>query len=126
MAATTEQEWEAIQEALVKGGLRETIDDIITARETPPEISRENRLMLAEAFRGWEGRFTLTTGDHYFAGFLDDELVVEGVEYNGVLHTIVHRGDHVEIMIGDEIRRGRGVHFKSVGEAWECVKEITA
>lgn len=126
MTTITDQEWWTVQEALVKGGLRFAIDDIVTARETPPGISRENRLMLAEAFQGREGRFTLTTGDHYFAGFYDGELVVEGVEYNGVLHTIAHLGDHVELIIGDEIRRGRGVHFKSVREAWECVKEITA
>ena len=41
MAATTEQEWEAIQEALVKGGLRETIDHILLTRQEASSQARD-------------------------------------------------------------------------------------
>jgi len=125
MAATTDQEWWTVQEALVKGGLRFVIDDIITARETPPGISRDNRLMLAEAFRG-KGRFTLTTGDHYFAGFYDGELVIEGKEEDGTLYSIFHVAGKYEVMVGDQITAGRGIPFDNLTDAWDDIKKLTA
>lgn len=126
MSKTTDAEWEAIQEALVKGGLRETIDRILLTRQDVPTISDENRQMLADAFAGSGGRFTLTIVDNYFTGHMDRELVIEGKEVNGVLYALFHIGGKVEVMVGEQVRSARGVVFDTVAEAWADVERLTA
>lgn len=126
MAATTEQEWEAILEALVKGGLRETIDHILLTRQDTPTISEANRRMLAEAFRGMNPRFIITTIDNYFTGHCDSKLVVEGKEVDGTLYSIVHNEKRYVVMVGDQVITGRGIAFGNLTDAWGDVERLTA
>lgn len=128
MAATTEQEWQSIQEALIKGGLRETIDHILLTRQEASGVSEFNRQMLAQAFWPLDGRFVLTAVDHYFAGRHNGHLLVEGVEADSVLYTIHHfSSGTVSVYIGDQIvTRTDGVSFENVGQAWDYIREITA
>ena len=124
MAATTEQEWETIQEALVKGGLRETIDRILLTRQDTPTISETNRRMLVEAFRG--PRFIITTIDNYFTGHCDSELVVEGKEVDGTLYSIFHIEKRYVVMVGDQVITKNGITFGNLTYAWNYVQRLTA
>lgn len=126
MAATTEQEWEAIQEALVKGGLRETIDHILLTRQDTPTVSEANRRMLAEVFRGMTPRFTITVIDNYFTGHCDSELVVEGKEVDGTLYSIFHIEKQYVVAVGDQVITRSGIAFGNLAYAWNYVEEITA
>lgn len=126
MAATTEQEWEAIQEALVKGGLRETIDHILLTRQDTLTISEANRRMLAEAFRERSPRFTITAIDNYFTGHCDSELVVEGEEVDGTLYSILHIGKRYVVMVGDQVTTKSGITFGNLTSAWNYVQRLTA
>lgn len=127
MGATTDQEWEDIKEALVRGGLRETIDRILLTRIHTPEVSAANRKMLSDVYGGGVERFVLTTMDQYFAGHLGRNLIVEGVEVKGLLYTLRHNDDGtVRVMVGDNVSKDVGRTFPSVREAWDAVKDFTA
>lgn len=128
MKPVTNEEWDIIVGALVHGGLRETIDDIIQTRLPSEEVSEENRRLLASAFvkQGEDGgRFRLATCEKRFTGWYEDEIVVEGVEIDGTLYTIFHIGDWVELFVGDTVLGDEpGRRFNSARDAWAHIGEI--
>lgn len=124
MSKTTDAEWEVIQEALVKGGLRETIDRILLTREDTPGISEANRLMVAEAFAG--NHFVITSIDNYLTVHDDHGLILEGKEVDGTLYVIFHVVGGVEVMVGDQIKAGWGVRHATVAEAWDHIARLTS
>lgn len=125
MKPVTNEEWDIIVGALVHGGLRETIDDIITSRQDTPTISEANRRMLAEAFQGMNPRFIITTIDNYFTGHCDSKLVVEGKEVDGTLYSIVHNEKRYVVMVGDQVITGRGIAFGNLTDAWGDIERLT-
>ena len=129
----TEEEWRRVQEALVKGGLRECIDNLLTSR---PFLSDENRRVLEQAYDDGDGHTVtlVATGDHpWFAGMYDDSEVMIGMEYEGVLYSLVplSGGGLVAVVVGhglveNEVESEMGVAFRGVEAAKAYVKDLTA
>lgn len=129
MKPVTNEEWDIIVGALVHGGLRETIDDIITSREAFSEVSETNREMLVKVFTTPHLGFTLATAGKYFSGCNTEGVVVDGVEVDGVLHAIYHNryNGKFEVLVGDQIETGYGdAVFDTLDEAWAHVEKFSS
>jgi hypothetical protein len=129
MTQMTEDEWRRVQEALVKGGLRECIDNLLTSR-VPLNI--ENRRIIERAYDDGDGNgidLVPTDDIPWFAGMYEDSEVMQGVEHNGTLYSIVHAsgGGVCSVIVGRGLLDNEiGVAFPGVGPAKEYVKGLTA
>lgn len=129
MTQITDGEWARIQEALVKGGLRECIEDILSTR---PSLRAENLRIIDKAYDDGSGHnITLARTDDppWFVGMYDDHEVMLGCEINGVLYSIVHLsgGGLVSVIIGEGlVENEAGEVFHNVGEAKAYVKGLTS
>jgi len=131
----TNEEWTAVQEALVKGGLRECIDTIIANRfrlDLVVPISDENRRIIERAYDdGDGGGITLVPTDDppWFSGSYDDSEVMLGLEHDGTLYSItsLSGGGLVAVITGHGlVDNEMGVAFRSAAEAKAYVKGLTA
>ena len=131
----TNEEWAAVQEALVKGGLRECINGLLANRfqhTCPVVISDENRRIIERAYDdGDGGGVTLVpTSDHpWFSGMYEDSEVMLGLEHNGTLYSIttLSGGGLVAVITGQGLVNNEvGVAFHGVSEAKAYVKGLTA
>jgi hypothetical protein len=129
------EEWKSVQEALVIGGLRACIDDIIASRFQASclvSISDANRWILDQAYDDGDGNtITLesTNDSPWFAGMYDDSEVMLGMEHNGTLYSIVSLsgGGMVAVIVGNGlIENEMGVAFHGTAEAKAYVQGLTA
>lgn len=135
MTSMTDEEWKDVQEALVVGGLRECIDNIISRRfqDSPPPvlISDENRKIITKAYDDGEGHgITLVPTDDppWFAGVYEDSELMLGLEHNGTLYSVVYAsgGGLVSVITGRGLLDNEmGIAFHGVGEAKAYVKGLT-
>jgi len=128
MTPMTEEEWQRVQEALVRGGLRAVIDDILMSR---PHLSEENRRIIEKAYDDGDGNgiaLVLTDDPQWFAGMYEGSEVMQGTEHNGLLYSIVHAsgGGLVSVIVGNGLITNEvGVAFDSVNAAKAHVKDLT-
>lgn len=129
MMQMTDDEWARVQKALVVGGLRETIDEIISTR---PSLRAENLRWLTIAYDDGDGN-TITLGPSddppWFVGMYGDHEVLLGCEIDGTLYSIIHLSGRglVSVLVGDEIVNNEtGAVFSTVPEAKAYVKGLTA
>lgn len=131
MTPVTEQEWESVLNTLVRGGLRECIDEIVASRGSVP-ISMTNRRIIEQAYDDGDDNtvdLVLTDDPPWFVGLWSDQEVMFGVEHDGTLYSVVHAsgGGLVSVIVGrDLIDNEVGVVFRSVGEAKAYIKGLTA
>lgn len=131
MTPVTDREWATVQEALVKGGLRDCINDIITSRLNV-QLSNDNRRILEQAYDDGDGHtIDLVTTDEYpwFIGVWGGCELMHGVEHAGRLYCIVHAsgGGQVSVLVGRAILDNEfGVAFPNIDEAKAYVKGLTA
>lgn len=128
MNPMTEQEWGRVQEALVKGGLRECIDILLTSRVA---LSPRNHQIIQQAYDAGDGvQVLLTNGeDGWFTGQHDGYEVFHALEHKGTLYTIVHLsgGGLVSVIVGSGlIENEMGVAFHGVVDAKVYVQGLTA
>lgn len=139
MSVITDEEWGAVEAALVRGGLRQTIDRIVLAHEAkarggpePVLISEKNRAMLYRAYDDGDGNsITLEHTDDppWFSGTYEDFEVMLGMEHEGTLYSLVHAsgGGLVSVVVGEGIVNNEvGVVFRGVAEAKAYVKGLCA
>lgn len=139
MSVITDEEWAAIEGALVRGGLRETIDRIVLLHEAevrggpePVQISDKNRAILYRAYDDGDGNnITLehTDDSPWFSGTYEGFEVMLGLEHNGVLYSLVHLsgGGLVSVIVGEGIVNNEvGVTFPSITTAKAYVKGLTS
>lgn len=135
MATLTDREWNRVQEALVRGGLRETIEDIVSSRS--PEVpqvmlSDWNRRIIERAYDDGDGNIinlVPTDDPPWFAGMWEDQEVMLGMEHNGTLYSVVHAsgGGLVSVIVGRGlIENEMGIAFHGVEIAKAYVKGLTA
>jgi hypothetical protein len=132
----TDEEWKGVQEALVVGGLRECIDNILASRfqHAPPlvPLGNKNRKIIERAYDDGEGHgITLVpTGDPpWFAGVYEDSELMLGLEHNGTLYSIVHAsgGGLCSVIVGRGLLDNEmGIAFHGVGEAKAYVEGLIA
>lgn len=128
MTPMTEVEWERVQEALCVGGLRECVDNLLTSRLP---LSDKNRQIISSAYDDGDGHnITLVPTDDYpwFSGMWEDQEVYLGMEYDGILFSVVHAsGGYCAVIVGRGIIENEiGVVFHEVDEAKAYVKGLTA
>lgn len=127
----TDVEWGRVMAALVQGGLRECIDEIIVSRGFVP-ISMENRRIIEKAYDDGDDNtvdLVLTDDPPWFAGMWGDHEVMLGVEHDGVLYSVVHAsgGGLRSVIVGRGLLDNEvGAVFRSVAEAKAYVKGLTA
>jgi len=135
VTSMTDEEWKAVQEALVVGGLQECINNILASRFKDPcsvTVSDENRWILDQAYDDGDGStITLVPTDDrpWFAGMYDGSEVMLGMEHHGTLYSIVSLsgGGLVSVIVGQGlIENEMGVAFHGVVEAKAYVKGLTA
>jgi hypothetical protein len=126
----SDEEWGLVQEALVKGGLRECVDNLLTSR---PFLSEKNRRIIEQAYDDGNGNSIdlVPISPHpWFAGMYDGDCeVMLGLEHRGVLYSIVHAsgGGICSVIVGDGlINNEMGVAFQNVGAAKAYVEGMTA
>lgn len=130
MTPTTDAEWQRVQEALVKGGLRKCIDDLLSRR---PFLSEENRRIIYQAYDDGDGnvvRLVPTEDPPWFAGLWEAQTVMFGMEHRGTLYSIVLTGmggDACLVVVGEGlVTNEMGIAFDTVGHAKAYVKGLTA
>lgn len=129
MTPMSDEEWGRVQEALVKGGLRECINSLLTSR---PFLSEKNRRIIEQAYDNGDGQsISLVLTDHYpwFAGMWEDHEVMLGLECRGVLYSIVHAsgGGICSVIVGDGLINNEiGVAFQDIEAAKAYVEGMTA
>jgi hypothetical protein len=129
MTPMTEEEWQRVQEALVKGGLRECVDSLLARR---PYLSIGNRKIIEQAYDDGDGnniRLVVTDRFPWFLGMWEDSVVYRGLECRGTLYSIVmlNGDDRCTVIIGDGLVTNEiGVAFQSVDAATAYVEGITA
>lgn len=135
MSSMTDEEWMGVQRALVVGGLRACIDDIIASRFEQPasvSISDANRWIIEQAYDDGDGNtITLVPTDDcpWFVGMYDGTEVMHGVEHNGTLYSIVtlSGGGPKSVIVGHGlIENEMGIAFPGVVEAKAYVQGLTA
>jgi hypothetical protein len=132
MTSLTDEEWKAIQEALVVGGLYECINGILASRFPVVSISDANRWILEQAYDDGDGNtLTLapTDDEPWFQGLYADQQVMLGLEYNGTLYSAGHAsgGGLVSVIVGRGVLdNDAGTVFHNVGEAKAYVQGLTA
>jgi hypothetical protein len=125
----TAEEWRRVQEALVKGGLRECIDNLLTSRVP---LSLRNRRIIEEAYDDGGGNtiaLVPTDDPPWFAGMYEDSEMMQGMEHQGTLYSIVHAsgGGVCSVIVGRGLLNNEmGVAFPGVVPAKEYVKGLTA
>lgn len=131
MTPVTDKEWNRVTEALVTGGLRQCIDDILAARASV-RVSPRNRRIIEKAWDDGDGNtLTLVPTDDppWFAGEYEGTELMLGIEHNGTLYSIVYAsgGGLVSVIVGDGILQNEmGVAFHGVQEAKAYVKGLLA
>lgn len=132
MGEMTEEEWNKVQGALVHGGLRAIIDEMIRSRmpDNAP-ISDVNRMLLYRAYDDGDGNtISLVPGEieGYFSGMWEDEEVVCGIEIAGVLYSICRlSATDFAVYVGSEIvENAAGAVFRTVAEAKAYILGLTA
>lgn len=131
MRPVTEHEWGLVSEALVKGGLRGVINQIIAVREDV-YLSRDNRRIIEQAYDAGDGNVLdiVATKDYpWFAGMYEDEEVMLGLEYQGTLYSITHASGNglVSVIVGRGLlENDMGVAFHDVDAAKAYVRGLTA
>ncbi len=129
MTPMTEEEWQRVTEALVKGGLRECINDLLARR---PYLSIGNRKIIEQAYDDGDGNLLdLVMSDDFpwFLGLWDNSVVYRGLEHRGILYSVVmlNGGDLCTVIIGDGLITNEiGVAFDNVAAAKAYVEGITA
>lgn len=129
MTPMSDEEWGRVQEALVKGGLRECIDSLLTSR---PFLSEKNRRIIEQAYDDGDGNglSLVPISPHpWFAGMWEDHEVMLGLEHRGVLYSVVHAsgGGLVSVIVGDGLINNEiGVAFQGVEAAKAYVEGMTA
>jgi len=129
MTPMTDEEWQRVTDALVRGGLRDVIDSLLTTR---PFLSEENRKIIDRAYDDGDGHgITLVPTDDppWFAGMYEDSEVMLGMEHRGILYSIVHGsgGGVSSVIVGEGLVENEiGVAFYSVNAAKAHVKDLTA
>lgn len=139
MSEMTEEEWVEVQEALVRGGIRECINSIIHRRagfDEPDEmiirINNVNRMLLYRAYDDGSGGTVVIVPSQvngYFEGHYDGEYVMEGTEVNGTLFCICPQsgGGTVSVLVATEIvDNAAGTPFDSIPEARAYIRGLTA
>lgn len=135
MTPMTEAEWESVRTALVRGGLRECIDNLLEARSqdvsSPPLvwINDENRLLIYRCYDEGSGNTIVlepeTSG--YFTVCSNEYEVMTGTEIDGVLYSICScPGGCVCVLVGEELSGdGDGVVFNTQAEAKAYIRGLT-
>jgi hypothetical protein len=134
VTSLTDEDWDNVQEALVRGGLRACLDNILRAHRHPCHVivSDRNRRIIEQAYDdGGGGGITLvpTNDCPWFAGMYGDSEQMLGREHDGTLFSITHLsgGGLVAVIVGDGIAvNDPGVVFRNVAEAKAYVKGLTA
>ena len=135
MTSMTDEEWKAVQEALVIGGLRACIDDILLNRfhePRPVSISDANRRIIEQAYDDGEGHgITLVATDDrpWFVGVYDGSELMLGLEHDGTLYSIVclSGGGLVSVVVGQGLLDNEiGIAFNGFVEAKAYVQGLTA
>lgn len=134
MTSLTDAEWNSVQEALVRGGLRACLDNIISNHRHPCVVvlSDANRRIVEQAYDdGGGGGITLvpTNDCPWFAGMYEDSEQMLGLEHEGTLYSIItlSGGGLVSVIVGRGIIENEaGVTFRSTAEAKAYVKGLTA
>lgn len=135
MTSLSDEEWKAVQEALVVGGLYECINNILASRfrqPCPVSISDVNRRIIEQAYDDGEGNTVTLVATHdcpWFTGMWEDHEVMQGMEHNGTLYSVVSLsgGGLVSVIVGRGlIDNEMGVAFHDVVEAKAYVKGLTA
>lgn len=127
-----EEEWDCVQEALCKGGLREYIDSLLTSREAPLSlVNGRNRYILHTAYDAGDGvTVDLVPGeDGWFFGEHSGHTVFTAIEVDDVLYTIVNASSDgmVSVIVGSGlIENEAGVLFHTVAEAKAYIQGLTA
>jgi len=135
VTSMTAEEWKGVQEALVVGGLEARINDLLASRlrqPCPVSISDRNRRIIEQAYDDGDGN-TITlvpTADcPWFSGVWEDQEVMQGVEHNGTLYSVVSLsgGGLVSVIVGRGLIENEvGVAFPGFAEAQTYVKGLTA
>lgn len=131
MTRMNEEEWRRVQETLVRGGLRECIDDLLASR-SPVPLTDENRKIIQEAYDDGDGNtLTLVPTDDppWFAGMYEGSELMQGMEHDGTLYSIVYAsgGGLVSVVVGDGlITNEMGLALHSVSEAKAYVQGLLA
>jgi len=122
----TDEEWNNVQKALVVGGLRACIDDILASHARNHRLlSDPNRRIIERAYDDGDGN-TVTlvpTDDHpWFAGMWEDHEVMQGVEHDGTLYSVVALGGEgfVSVVVG------RGLVDNTIGVVFNGTAEAKA
>lgn len=135
MTSMTDEEWEGVQKALVVGGLRAYINDLLASRsrQLPPVvISDRNRRIIEQAYDDGSGNgITLVPTDDppWFAGMYEGSEMMQGMEHNGTLFSVasLSGGGLVSVIVGHGLVENEiGVVFPNVVGAKEYVKGLTA
>ena len=106
----------------------ETYDPV----KPPLLISDKNRLMLLEAYDDGDGNtidITPSEEKPWFVGSYEGEVLLEGVEHNGVLYVVIIAQYGVRRTVvteGEALVHGMGIVFDSVPDAKAYVKGLIA
>jgi hypothetical protein len=135
VTSMTDEEWKDVQEALVIGGLRACIDEIISRRFRQPcsvSVSDRNRRIIEQAYDDGDGHgITLVPTEDcpWFAGMYEDQEVMRGVEHNGTLYSVtsLSGGGLVSVIVGRGLVENEiGMVFPGTAEAKAYVEGLTA
>jgi len=124
----TDEEWNNVQKALVVGGLRACIDDILASHvrdHRPVSISSANRRIIEKAYDDGNGNnITLVETDDppWFAGMWEDHEVMQGVEHDGTLYSVAALGGGglVSVIVG------RGLVENEIGAVFPSIHRAKA
>jgi len=122
----TDEEWNNVQKALVVGGLRACIDDILASHVRDHRLlSDANRRIIEQAYDDGDGNsITLVpTDDHpWFAGMWEDHEVMQGVEHDGTLYSVAALGGGglVSVIVG------RGLVENEIGAVFPSIRRAKA
>ena len=126
----TDREWESVQRALVAGGLRECIEEIVLAHTV--QISDANRQIIEEAYDDGVGStvtFAPPEDPPWFVVTQDGLGAMIGIEHRGTLYSVVplSGGGLVAVMVGHELIDNEvDIIFNCVADAKAYVQGLMA